>query len=147
MFRYVIASLVLAGLSVQAQDATYGVDCSFPIHSKEFRCGNLLGDRKKVYDEYMEGCREFYGSKGKRCSPNEEDRLEMSLRQPQSMVVSDTLMFDGIGLHCAFALLTLTVLYSTNTYRTELHEDWVYENPCPEGSPGPTHCSLGAQQG
>ena len=27
----------------------------------------------------------FYGSKGKRCTTNELDRLEMSLRQPQSM--------------------------------------------------------------
>jgi prolyl 4-hydroxylase len=90
MFRYVIASLVLAGLSVQAQDATYGVDCSFPIHSKEFQCGNLLGDRKKVYDEFMEGCRDFYGSKGKRCDSVEKDRIAMSVRQPQSMVVSDT---------------------------------------------------------
>lgn len=89
MFRYVIASLVLAGLSVQAQDATYGVDCSFPIHSKDLRCGNLLGDRKKVYNDFMAGCREFYGSKGKRCDTTEEDRLEMSLRQPQSMVVRD----------------------------------------------------------
>jgi prolyl 4-hydroxylase len=90
MFRYVIASFLLAGLLVQAQDANYGVDCSFPIHSKEFRCGNLLGDRKKIYDDFMEGCRKFYGNKGKRCDSTEQDRLEMSLRQPQSMVVRDT---------------------------------------------------------
>jgi hypothetical protein len=105
MFRYVIASLVLAGLSAQAQDATYGVDCSFPIHSKEFRCGNLLGDRKKVYDKFMEGCREFYGNKGKRCDSTEEDRLEMSLRQPQSMVVRDTRII--VRLVACFIVLSL----------------------------------------
>jgi prolyl 4-hydroxylase len=91
MLRYLIATLVLAGLiSVQAQDATYGVDCSFPIHNNELRCGNLLGDRQKIYNEFMQGCREFYGKKGKRCDSTEENRLEMSLRQPQSMVVRDT---------------------------------------------------------
>jgi prolyl 4-hydroxylase len=90
MFLYVI-SLILAGPSVQAQDVTYGVDCSFPIHSEEFRCGDLLGDRKRVYDEYMRGCLEAFGSsKGESCGSIEEDRLEMSLRQPQSMVVRDT---------------------------------------------------------
>jgi hypothetical protein len=34
MFRYVIAILFLAGLSVQAQDATYGVDFSVVIHDR-----------------------------------------------------------------------------------------------------------------
>ena len=67
--------------------ADYGVDCSFPIHSKELKCGDLLGtDRMKVYEEFMQGCRDFYGKKGNRCDSTEEDRIEMSLRQPQSMV-------------------------------------------------------------
>jgi len=88
MFRYLIATLVLAGagLSVQAQEAAYGVDCSFPIHNKEFRCGDLLGDRKQVYDDFMAGCREAYGKKGVRCDSTENDRIEMSLRQPAGMV-------------------------------------------------------------
>jgi hypothetical protein len=145
MFRYVIATFVLAGLSVQAQDAAYGVDCSFPIHSKEFRCGDVLGDRKKVYDEFMEGCRAAYGKKGKRCDSTENDRLEMSLRQPQSMVVRASsiarllfclIFFDFLDLQLASMLIT-----------AELHEDWLYENSRPERSSGFTHCSLGTQQG
>jgi len=88
IMRIVTLSLFLAGLSVHAQNADYGVDCSFPIHSKEFKCGNLLGDRKKIYEEFMEGCRKFYGKKGARCDSTENDRIEMSQRQPQSMVVS-----------------------------------------------------------
>lgn len=74
---------------VGAEDEGYGVDCSFPIHSLDFKCGDLLGDRKAVYEEYMQGCREKWGEKGaRRCDQNEADRIEMSLRQPQSMVVS-----------------------------------------------------------
>jgi prolyl 4-hydroxylase len=36
----------------------------------------------------MDGCHEYYKSKkqASRCDGTEEDRLEMSLRQPQSMV-------------------------------------------------------------
>ena len=69
--------------------ADYGVDCSFPIHSKDLtKCGDRFGnDRIKLYEDYMQGCRDFYGAKkGKRCDMNEDERLEMSLRQPQSMV-------------------------------------------------------------
>jgi hypothetical protein len=75
--------------SANDEGADYGLDCSFPIHNKESSCGDLLGDRKAVYEEYMQGCREKWGSKGaKRCDGSEEDRIAMSKRQPQSMVVS-----------------------------------------------------------
>jgi hypothetical protein len=80
------ATLALLITAVTAQNADYGVDCSFPIHSKEFKCGNLLGDRKKFYEDFMEGCRKYYGRKADRCDTTEDDRIEMSLRQPQSMV-------------------------------------------------------------
>jgi hypothetical protein len=84
---YVVAVLTVGSL-VAADDEGYGVDCSFPIHSTESSCGDLLGDRQAVYDEYMQGCRDHWGSKGAaRCNANERDRIEMSRRQPQSMVV------------------------------------------------------------
>lgn len=81
-------ALTLAALSAsgQAQNADYGVDCSFPIHSKDLNCGDLLGDRKKLYEDFMQGCRDHYGKKGNRCDTTEDDRIEMSIRQPQSMV-------------------------------------------------------------
>ena len=70
------------------EDEGYGLDCSFPVHNKESSCGNLLGDRKAIYEEYIQGCRKQWGAKGAaRCDMNEEDRLKMSRRQPQSMVV------------------------------------------------------------
>jgi prolyl 4-hydroxylase len=34
----------------------------------------------------MQGCRDKYGAKGHRCDQTEQDRIDMSLRQPQSMV-------------------------------------------------------------
>jgi prolyl 4-hydroxylase len=34
----------------------------------------------------MDGCRKQYGTKGNRCDSVEEERLLMSVRQPQSMV-------------------------------------------------------------
>ncbi|KAL7567033.1 hypothetical protein ACA910_019956 [Epithemia clementina (nom. ined.)] len=68
--------------------ADYGVDCTFPIHSKELKCGARFGDdREQVYEHYMQGCRDHYsGKKAIRCDTTEYERIEMSLRQPQSMV-------------------------------------------------------------
>lgn len=68
---------------------SYGVDVSFPVHyinvlNKE---DNPLGDRQSFYDEFMDGCRKHYGGKKgtAACDVTEEDRAEMSLRQPASM--------------------------------------------------------------
>lgn len=88
MFRFTLALSFVAGLSVYAEAANYGADCSFPIHHSEFRCGDLLSEQKQIYEDYMEGCRTHYGKKGARCDHIEKERLQMSYRQPQSMVVS-----------------------------------------------------------
>ena len=95
--KYLLTALIAArSLSalplVQAQDdsvvvADYGVDCTFPIHSKHLNCRHeFADDRKKFYEDFMQGCRDHYGSKGKRCDSIEADRIKMSIRQPQSMV-------------------------------------------------------------
>jgi len=86
-----LALLAAATASVAAQSGVavndYGVDCTFPIHSKEFRCDHQFADdRKQAYLDFMQGCREHYSSKGaRRCDTTEEDRINMSIRQPQSM--------------------------------------------------------------
>ena len=91
---FAVLALLLSGLTVQGDDApNYGVDCSFPIHYKDFRCGDILGDRKTFYENFMQGCRDYYKKKGYLCNETEESRLEMSLRQPQSMVVSEVSRF------------------------------------------------------
>jgi hypothetical protein len=66
---------------------SYGADVSFPIHYDSLKQGPL-GNRIEFYEHYMNGCRKFYKEKSERCDSYEKDRLEMSLRQPQSMVVS-----------------------------------------------------------
>ena len=37
------------------------------------------------YEEFINGCVEKFGKRGKACLQTEQDRIEMSLRQPQSM--------------------------------------------------------------
>jgi len=44
-----------------------------------------LGNKHKFYSDYVQGCVDRYGPKGNRCIQSEQDRVEMSLRQPQSM--------------------------------------------------------------
>ena len=98
---------------VVAQDTTveYGVDVSFPMHhadvSKNYawldhnvdpsvpvpneykdQPVQPLGDRQSFYNDFLNGCVDHFGKKGgKRCIQTEADRIEMSLRQPQSMQV------------------------------------------------------------
>mmetsp|Transcript_55340 Transcript_55340/g.134401 ORF Transcript_55340/g.134401 Transcript_55340/m.134401 type:complete len:424 (-) Transcript_55340:108-1379(-) len=62
----------------------YGVDCSFPIHYRNFRCNNYLPEQQRLYDEFMQGCYDTYGQT--HCDNYENDRIMMSLAQPQSMV-------------------------------------------------------------
>lgn len=89
----------------------YGVDVSFPIHHANVSTNyaylrhNLLpslypkphgfedmpiqplGNRQAVYDEYMKGCEETYSrGNGRTCRECEQERIEMNLRQPQSMI-------------------------------------------------------------
>ena len=77
--------------TASSKATTYGLDCSFPIHQKVLgtpeNCGGLEG-RQEIYDEYMAGCRDHYdhGSGEGECDWTEDDRLAMTIRQPQSMV-------------------------------------------------------------
>ena len=91
---------------------TYGLDVSFPIHHlklstnyawlphnvdpennptpPEYKGMNVqyLGNKQAEYDEFIKGCDEHYGQTGKAysaCRVTEEDRVEMSLRQPAAM--------------------------------------------------------------
>ena len=68
-------------------EPSYGVDVSFPVHYLNFRDQQPLGDREKIYNDFMAGCRERYSSNPRACDITEEDRVEMSVRQPKSMQV------------------------------------------------------------
>jgi hypothetical protein len=86
----------------------YGVDVSFPMHyasvstnypwlphnqdpslpvPKEYQdmVPQPLGNKQKFYQDFLQGCKDAFGSKGTRCTQNELDRIAMTLRQPQSM--------------------------------------------------------------
>ena len=74
--------------------SNYGVDNSFPIqHSFDTINMNnnpLNGAYKKIYyDNFLQGCRDYYHPEGYKCDGSERDRIEMNLRQPRSMFVSD----------------------------------------------------------
>lgn len=45
-----------------------------------------LGNRQEFYDSMIQGCIDHYGDKADRCIIHERDRVDMNLRQPQSMV-------------------------------------------------------------
>jgi len=87
---------------------TYGVDVSFPMHKARVsenypwlehnndvsipipeehhgREIQPLGNRQQFYEDFMDGCRKYYGKSGGACDQVERDRIAMSLRQPQSM--------------------------------------------------------------
>ncbi len=56
LYSLFLSALVMSGQHRAAGDQVdYGVDCSFPVHTTDFRCGDLLGDRKSFYEEYMQG--------------------------------------------------------------------------------------------
>ena len=62
-----------------------------------------LGNREKFYENFLDACVKHYGAKGTRCIANENDRIAMSLRQPQSMQVSlmsDRCFCDRRGVGC-----------------------------------------------
>lgn len=96
------------GVASTETPVEYGVDISFPIHRSQASTNyawlphnldpslpvpnkykdmpiQVLGDRQKFYEDFIDGCREAFGRKGQRCLDTERDRVEMSLRQPQSM--------------------------------------------------------------
>ena len=77
---------------------------SYPMHSAEVPTDGPLGDRQTIYQNLINGCQEEYGKKGFRCWQNEQDRIEMSLRQPQSMV-NYTKM---VGLLFAFIFVNIS---------------------------------------
>jgi len=88
--RYFLLTGLLVSFAKAGDEPSegYGLACSWPIHNIESSCGDLLGDRKAVHEEYIRGCGEKFGAKGVACcSQGDKDRLEMSRRQPQSMVV------------------------------------------------------------
>lgn len=55
----------------------------------------VLGDRRQVYDDYLDGCKNYWnkrlgGDRGSElCDSSEQGRFSGNIAQPQSMVVSE----------------------------------------------------------
>jgi len=119
MMRFAAALTLFFSQSAFAID--YGVDVSYPIHHVNVSTNyawlphNLdpslptppeyegmvvqpLGDKQTMYNNLIDGCRQFYEASGKaeRCDDSEADRVQMSLRQPQGMVNYTELGFTKI---------------------------------------------------
>jgi len=101
----VMTPSLVAGLD---EPVEYGVDVSFPMQYSEVSTNypwlehnvdpsklvpdeykdmvpQPLGDKQSFYKDFLKGCTEHFGKKGKRCIQTEIDRIAMTKRQPQSM--------------------------------------------------------------
>lgn len=96
--------------NAEESNIEYGVDVSFPIHHRKISDNfawlphnvdpsiptpkqyedmvvNPLPGREEMYEDFIKTCEDAFGKKGSRCRMTEQDRIAMSLRQPQSMQV------------------------------------------------------------
>mmetsp|Transcript_14180 Transcript_14180/g.20251 ORF Transcript_14180/g.20251 Transcript_14180/m.20251 type:complete len:520 (+) Transcript_14180:159-1718(+) len=127
----------------------YGVDISWPMHSplvsnnyphlEHNRDGSgktpipdeykdmplqIMGNKRKLYEDYMQGCRDKFdkGKRNRSCDSYEEDRVQMSLRQPQSMQNYTELGFKKIKApETVFRLVK--EFWDTNKHKIET-ENW-----------------------
>jgi prolyl 4-hydroxylase len=108
-FPRILCAALMAVVLVTAEE--YGVDVSFPIHHleisdnfawlphnvdpehdpqpKQYKVKVIqpLPGRQELYDDFVKTCEKAFGNKASRCRQTEQDRIDMSLRQPQSMQV------------------------------------------------------------
>jgi len=78
-------------LSPIHEDKSRGVDISFPSQNHGAFLTQADGSTKMIYDDFMEGCDNEYGSI---CSNSENDRFDMNLNQPRFMQNYTTLGFQ-----------------------------------------------------
>lgn len=109
--RIIFQIALLAALSLAAaeDEPVYGVDVSWPMQRHKISTNyawlphnvdpknnptpteyegmpvQMLGNKQRDYDEFLEGCRAHYPKQQRSCDSTERDRIEMSKRQPSSM--------------------------------------------------------------
>lgn len=81
-----------------------------------------LGDRQSEYDEFIAGCAKAFGKQGSRCYSTEQDRFEMSLRQPQSMQNYTKIGFKKI--RCPKSLFKLIKEFWDDNKDKGVEETW-----------------------
>lgn len=104
--------------------APYGLDCSFPIVNQILKgcdSGTMFeSPRQAVYDDYMDGCYKVYDSDF--CNPEEDLRLAMNYRQPQSMINLTSTGYRKVRAPDALMKL-LTDFWETNK-DSMVEEEW-----------------------
>ena len=72
-----------------SNEATYGVDHSFPTHwnfpTDKSKMSSEMIAKSELYDNYLLGCRDYYRKDEYACVDSEKDRLEMNRNQPPVM--------------------------------------------------------------
>ena len=118
----ILACVVGAAIHTHAQQATYGTDCSFPIHRKELVCEDeaFARQRQRFYEDFMSSCRKHFGRKARRCDDTEDDRIAMNVRQPQSMVVRTILVEVVLHILVEQKLYAVALLFLRPPFRITL---------------------------
>lgn len=146
---YCTSLLLATALPFAAGEETpveYGVDVSFPIHNTEVSTNypwlphnvdpennptpdeykgmpiQVLGNKKKFYDDFMQGCRDKYKKFASVCDSTERDRVQMSLRQPPSMQNYTDIGFKKIK--CPEAVWKLLKDFWEKNNEKKLAENW-----------------------
>jgi prolyl 4-hydroxylase len=134
----------------QDEPVEYGVDVSFPMHHHGVSTNypwldhNMhpdkydvpsqykgmshqpLGNKQKFYEDFMDGCRTYYGKTGKACDGVERDRIDMSFKQPQSMQNYTELGFKKI--RAPEALFSMIKEFWDKNKETRKPEKWFSGN-------------------
>jgi len=139
----------------------YGVDVSFPMHYLSLSTNypwlshnvdpdqnpvpnkykempiQPLGNRQQFYDDFIKECADFYGKKGNACYGVERDRMDMSLKQPQSMVNYTENGFKKIK--CPEKTFKLVKDFWEKNKNTRKKENWFTGNTYTNHWKAPTH--------
>jgi hypothetical protein len=108
-FSLILFKLLRFSYGQDAEEVSYGVDQSFPMHHSSISTNypwlphnvdpannptppeykdmpiQFLGNVQERYEKFMEGCHDFYPKHKRLCDNSEKDRVAMSLRQPKQM--------------------------------------------------------------
>ena len=81
-----------------------------------------LGDRQFYYDHFMEGCRHHYAAHADYCDETEEERMDMNLRQPPSMMNYTELGFAKVA--APKKVVTALQKFWKDNHGNESPEEW-----------------------
>ena len=128
----VVATRLLPLVTLATAQLTYGVDISFPQHHATIQSSSstsqpsspllvLLPGRQDFYDHFLETCRS-HNTKPEICDENEVDRIDMNIRQPQSMVNYTALGYTKVKVPPKVFKI-IHKFWTDNVGREEV-EDW-----------------------